>query len=107
MTRFTKETRSRGATKANEALRRSAAHDRARTCIKALTDGLDDQDPDFAAEVFRAVVRAIGSALVQRVGVARAVGVLTGVLTNISPAWRSESEAARSEAEMLFAEASS
>lgn len=98
------ETRqTRGATKAASELRRAAAHDRARTCIRRLNTDLEGQDSEFAAEVLRAIVRTIGMALVARIGVGRAVGVLVGTLNAISPAWRSDASVAHAEAEALFA----
>jgi len=102
---ITETRRTRGQTRAIDMLRRSAAHDRARTCLTRLMSDLDGQEGEFVVEVLRAVVRAIGSALVQRAGVARAVGVFVGVLTNISPAWRSDVEAARAEADSIFGRA--
>lgn len=103
MTRVPVEHRkSRGITKANDTLRRSAVNERARACVASLGSDLEDHDAEFAIDVLRAVVRAVGSALVLRAGVARAVGVLVGTLTNISPAWHAETAEALAAAEDLF-----
>ena len=103
MTSFETERRkARGITKADAGLRRAAVNERARNCLTTLMDGLKEQDSDFVVEVMRALVRAIGGALVQRAGEGRAVGIVVGVLVNISPAWRTSSDAAHEAAAALF-----
>lgn len=94
--------KSRGLTRKQEALRRQAVHERARDGLLKIMKDMDGADGEFVIDVLRAVVRSAGNLLVQRAGMARAVGVLVGVLTNICPAWKSERAEAQEAAEAVF-----
>ena len=94
--------RERGPTAIASTLRRQAATERARTVLRGLSADLEGHDPELSIEVYRAIVRALGSALVLRAGEGRAVGVLVGALTDISPAWRADPRVVMAEAEAVF-----
>lgn len=94
--------RSRGETWKAKMLRRSAVQEHARLGLQQIMGRLEDRDAEFKFEVLRALLRAAGALLASRAGKARAVGVLAGVLTSVSPAWKSEREEAHDAADAVF-----
>lgn len=84
-------------------MRRRLAAEKALEIIRRLDEDVAHQGAEFAMEVHRALIIAIGSRMARGTTTGRAVGVLSAVGAGLAPAYVKGVSRAHAEAEAIFA----